>query len=148
MDQMPLRVLCVDDNRDHADSEAMLLELHGCEVEVAYDGPSALEAALRFGPDVCLIDFNMPEMDGCEVARRLRAWRRGQPMYLIAVTARGSDAAREKTANAGFNLHLVKPVDWEELSLKLSELEQSFGRAKRLSGSHRFTGDSRRWAVR
>ena len=135
MNPEPLRVLCVDDNRDLADSEAMLLELHGCEVEVCYDGPSALAATLRFGPDVCLVDLNMPGMDGCEVARRLKAWRRGHPVYLIAVTAHGSDEARAKTAAAGFDRHVVKPVDWRGLSLKLAALEHSLGRAESISGS-------------
>lgn len=133
----PLRVLCIDDDRDAADSEAMLLELHGCDIDVCYDGRSALAAALRFSPDVCLVDFNMPGMDGCEVARRLRAWRRGQPVYLIAVTAHGSDEVREKTRAAGFDLHLVKPADWDALSLALSELEQRLGRAERLSRARR-----------
>src|SRR5918992_6341948 len=136
MDPLPLRVLCVDDNRDAADSEAMLLELCGCEIEACYDGASALAAALRFGPDACLIDFNMPEMDGCELARRLRAWRRGRPVYLIAVTAYGSDAAREETAAAGFDMHVVKPVDWVQLSLALADVERSRGRAERLQRSH------------
>ena len=139
MNTESLRVLCVDDNRDLADSEAMVLELHGCEVEVCYDGPSALAAALRFGPDVCLIDLNMPGMDGCEVARRLKAWRRGHPVHLIAVTAHGSDEARVKTAAAGFDRHVVKPVDWGVLSLELAVLERSLGRAERLSGSQLFT---------
>ena len=143
MHSEPLRVLCVDDNRDAADSEAMLLELHGCEVDVCYDGHSALAAALRFSPDVCLIDVNMPGMDGCEVARRLRSWRRGQPVYLIAVTAHGSDETREETAAAGFDLHLVKPADWDELSLALAELEQRLGRAECLSRVRRVAGARR-----
>ena len=94
-------------------------------------------------PDVCLIDFNMPGMDGCEVARRLRAWRRGQPVYLIAVTAHGSDETREETAAAGFDLHLVKPADWDELSLALAELEQRLGRAECLSRARRVAGACR-----
>ena len=125
MDHSPLRVLCVDDNRDSADSEAILLELYGYEVSVCYDGASALAEALRFGPDVCLIDFNMPGMDGCELARRLRAWRRKQPIYLIAVTAHSSANVRAMTAAAGFDLHLVKPLDWDEVSAVLAQLEHS-----------------------
>jgi two-component system OmpR family response regulator len=135
MDPAPLRVLCVDDNRDAADSEAMLLELHGCEVEACYDGASALAAALRFGPDACLIDLNMPGMDGCELARQLRAWRRAQPVFLIAVTAYGSDAAREMTAAAGFDMHVVKPADWARLSSALARLERALGRAERIGRS-------------
>jgi CheY-like chemotaxis protein len=130
---MPLRVLCVDDNRDVADSEAMLLELYGCEAAVCYDGTSALREALRFGPDVCLIDFNMPGMDGCTVARHLRAWRRCAPLYLIAVTAYGSETAHRRTREAGFDLHMVKPLDWEELSRALSGVEHALGRAERFA---------------
>lgn len=128
--------MCVDDNRDIADSEAMLLKCYGFEVETCYDGVTALATALRFGPDVCLIDFNMPEMDGCAVARRLKAWRRGSPPYLIAVTAHGSDAAREATALAGFDLHLVKPFVWDELSSVLERVERSLGRAGHRCDAH------------
>jgi two-component system, OmpR family, response regulator len=128
--RLPLRVLCVDDNRDVADSEAMLLELYGCEVVVCYDGKSALAEALRFGPDVCLIDFNMPGMDGCTVARHLKAWRKCDPLYLIAVTACDSESAYRETAEAGFDMHLVKPLDWEELARALSDLEYSLGRVE------------------
>ena len=137
MNPQPLRVLCVDDNRDAADSAALLLELYGCEVAVCYDGPSALAEALRFGPDVCLVDFNMPGMDGCEVATRLRAWRRARPVRLIAVTAHGSDQVRAMTAAAGFALHLVKPVDWDELVGALSCLEHELGRAGLVAGCAR-----------
>lgn len=126
----PLRVLCVDDNPDVADSEAMLLELYRCDVAVCYDGPSALAEALRFGPDVCLIDFNMPGMDGCTLAGRLKAWRTCDPLYLIAVTAYGSESARKKTAEAGFDMHLVKPLDWDVLARALSDLERSLGRVE------------------
>ncbi len=135
MDHMPLRVLCVDDNRDVADSEAVLLEMSGYEVAVCYDGPSALAEALRFSPDVCLVDYNMPGMNGCEVARHLRAWRRGRPIYLIAVTAHGSEQVRRLTAAAGFDLHLVKPVDWDELSAVLADLDHAPGRGEMVGAS-------------
>ena len=127
-ERLSLRVLCVDDNRDAADSMAILLELYGCDVAVCYDGPPALAKALKFGPDVCLIDFNMPEMNGCEVAKRLKAWRKDRPPYLIAVTAHGSDRIRNLTAGAGFDRHLVKPVNWEELISVLSDLNHSLER--------------------
>ncbi len=124
-----LRVMAVDDHRDTADSAGLLLELYGCEVAVCYDGPSALETAARFKPDVCLLDLNMPGMDGCELARRLRVQSPGRPCVLIAVTAYGSDAARREAAGAGFDRHLVKPVDWDGLSGALVEAERSLGRA-------------------
>ncbi len=128
----PVRVLCVDDHRDAADSAAMVLSLYGYEAVACYDGVSALAGALRFGPDVCLIDFNMPGMDGCEVARRLRAWQRGRACYLVAVTAHGVDSVREMTTSSGFDLHLVKPIDWEELREALTHFEQSLRRAELL----------------
>lgn len=139
METVSLKVICVDDNRDAADSAAMLLELYGCEVAVCYDGPSALAEVLRFCPDVCLIDYNMPGMTGCDVAKRLRAWNGLRPLRLIAVTAHGSDEIRQKTAAAGFDLHLVKPVDWEELTAVLSELELELGRAEHITRERRTT---------
>ena len=123
MNHQPLRVLCVDDNRDAADSEASVLDLCGYETAVSYDGPAALAEAIRFGPDVCLVDYNMPGMSGCEVARHLRAWRRGRPVYLIAVTAHDSEQARARTAAAGFDRHMVKPVNWDELSAVLADVD-------------------------
>ena len=135
MDGVPLRVMCVDDNRDAADSEALLLACYGCVVQVCYDGVSALAEALRFAPDVCLVDYNMPGMDGCEVARRLKRWRGTPPPYLVAVTAHGSDEVRERTARAGFDLHLVKPVDWERLCAALAGVERALGRSG-LVGAH------------
>lgn len=123
-----LKVLVVDDHRDAADSTALLLECYGCEVRVSYDGPSALAEALRFGPDVGLIDYNMPGMNGCEVARRLKAWRRCQPVFLIAVSAHGSDEVRGRTSRAGFDRHLVKPAGWDAISSALAHAERTLGR--------------------
>ena len=135
MEPAPLRVMCVDDNRDTADSAASLLELYGCAVAVCYDGASALAEVLKFGPDVCLIDFNMPGMTGCELARRLKAWRSSRPIYLVAVTAYDTDVVREMTARAGFDSHLAKPVDWDELFAILSDLEYELGRAELVSAA-------------
>ena len=124
-----LRVLCVDDDRDAADSAGLLLELYGCESAVCYDGPAALALAPRFRPDLCLIDLNMPGMSGCELARRLRAGTRGRLPRLIAVTAYGSDDARAATAAAGFDMHVVKPVNWDELTPVMADAERHLGRA-------------------
>lgn len=128
-----LRVLCVDDNRDAADSEAMLLEMIGCDVAVSYDGASALAEALRFRPDVCLIDYNMPHVDGCTLARRLKKWRKADSIYLIAVTAHGSDDVRQETARAGFDRHFVKPVPWHDLAGALADVEHALGRVELVS---------------
>jgi CheY-like chemotaxis protein len=123
-----LRVLCVDDNRDNADSTGMLLEMYGCEVMICYEAESALSAARRFRPDLCLIDLNMPGLGGCELAREIRLWSQHSPR-LIAVTAYGSDAARRATAAAGFDGHFVTPIDWDLLIELLAETERSLGRA-------------------
>lgn len=103
------RVLIVDDNRDSADSLGTLLELGGHRVEVAYDGEAGLEAAERFAPEVVLLDIGLPRLDGYEVARRLRAERDG--LLIVAVTGYGQESARRKSAEAGFDHHLLKPVD-------------------------------------
>ena len=106
-----LKVLCVDDNRDLADSEAMLLDVHGYDARACYGGAAAVLEAVGFRPDVCLVDLNMPGMDGCEVAVRLREPGEGPPPVLVAVTAKGGAEDRKRTAAAGFDVHLVKPVE-------------------------------------
>lgn len=107
----PLRVLCVDDNRDVADSAVDLLRVTGFEARACYDGPAALALAVEFLPGVCLIDLNMPGMDGDELAVRLRAWAAGMPLVLVAVTAMSDEESGRRIRDAGFDLHLVKPVD-------------------------------------
>jgi two-component system CheB/CheR fusion protein len=109
--RLPIRVLCVDDNHDAAESLALILNLLGMQAEVAYDGPSALAAAARFRPHACVSDINMPGMDGYELARRLRIWAGQKPLLLVAMTARTSEEDRQKSADAGFDLHLDKPAD-------------------------------------
>ena len=106
----PFRVLVVDDNEDVADSEAMLLRLSGHEVLTCYRGQDALDEALSFRPSVCLIDLNMPGMDGDEVAIRLNKLLDGH-VRLVAITARNDEQSHRKTQAAGFHQHLVKPVD-------------------------------------
>src|SRR6187551_2267400 len=105
-----LRVLCVDDNQDATDSAVDFLRLVGFDAMACYDGPHALAAAREFAPDICLLDLNMPGMDGDELAGRLRDQAVDRPVLFIAVTARGDDESRRRTADAGFRLHLVKPV--------------------------------------
>jgi signal transduction histidine kinase/DNA-binding response OmpR family regulator len=107
------RVLIVDDNVDAADSLAMLLGLLGHEVDLAYDGPSALEAAGRFQPQVVLLDIGLPILDGYEVARRLRT--ASPELLLIAVSGYGQESDRERSRQAGFDQHLIKPVDFDVL---------------------------------
>ena len=105
------RILVVDDNEDAAQTLADLLRLDGHAVEAACDGPSALRAAERLRPDVAFIDLNMPEMDGYELAKRLRATPWGANATLVALTGMGQKADVVETRAAGFDEHLTKPAD-------------------------------------
>jgi len=117
-----LRVLCVDDNRDAADTLGILLELVGFEAKVCYDGQTALTEADRFRPDACILDLTMPGLDGVEVGRRLRERAWGRTLPLVAVTALGDEEARRQTREAGFDLHLTKPVDPDRLANVLADI--------------------------
>ena len=105
------RILVVDDMRDNADSLAMLLKLDGNEVQTAYDGLAAVEAAERFRPDVVLLDIRMPKLNGFDACRRIREQPWGKSMMLIALTGWGQEEDQRRTEEAGFDSHLVKPVD-------------------------------------
>ena len=105
------RVLIVDDNEDAADLLSMVLEAHGFTTRVAHDGPSALEIAQEFRPQTALLDIGLPVMDGFELARRLRADRDHAGLRLIALTGYGQDTDRQRSKEAGFDHHLVKPID-------------------------------------
>lgn len=126
----PLRVLCVDDNHDAAESLALILRLIGLEAEAAFDGASALAVADQFEPHACVSDINMPGMDGYELARRLRVWSVGRPLLLIAVTARTTDEDRRRSLEAGFDLHMNKPAD----PIELVNVVKAFGDRLRLTG--------------
>jgi two-component system, OmpR family, response regulator len=117
-----LRVLCVDDFRDAADTLGTLLKIYGCDVRVCYDGPAALQIAPLFRPDVCVLDLSMPGMTGDELARRLRAMPLRPMPRLVAVTALGDREARERTRMAGFDAHLVKPVDPDALANMVADV--------------------------
>ncbi len=113
---MRRRILVVDDNQDAAEALALLLDHHGHEVRMAHDGLEAVEAAAAFMPDVVLLDIGLPKLNGYEAARRIRSLRGGDPLLLIALTGWGQDADRRRSAEAGFDVHLVKPVDHLTLS--------------------------------
>lgn len=110
------RILVVDDNVDGADSLAVLLRLGGHEVSLAHDGPAALEMAQAFRPEVILLDIGLPGMDGFEVAKRLRTREVTQNTVLVAVTGYGRDEDRNRSRDAGFDHHLVKPVSFDALN--------------------------------
>jgi len=119
-----LRVLIVDDNRDAADSLAMLLRITGNETRTAYDGPEALQLASEFRPDAVLLDIGLPKMDGHEVAQQIRREPWGQRICLIAVTGWSDETDRAKSRAAGFDHHLVKPLDTAHLAQLLDTLER------------------------
>lgn len=111
----PLKILIVDDNRDSTESLAVLMRLSGHEVRTAYDGLAALREVRTFLPDVVLLDIGLPKVDGYEVARRLRREPARAGMTLLAVTGYGQEEDRRLSREAGFDHHLVKPVDLETL---------------------------------
>ncbi|HSQ65578.1 MAG TPA: PAS domain S-box protein [Polyangiaceae bacterium] len=115
------RVLVVDDVADTADLLAELVEVEGHEARIARSGSAAIELAAAYHPDVVLLDLGMPGMDGYEVARRLREKQGGERTTIIAVTGYGQDKDRERTRAAGFDHHLVKPVDVDVLRRLLQE---------------------------
>ena len=127
----PCRVLVVDDNVDSAQSMSLLLGLEGYRVECAYDGEEALHSAERFAPQVVLLDLGLPRCSGFEVARRLRAGPTGDGLLLVAVSGYGRD--RQAAHDAGFDLHLTKPADPDEVLRVLAE-RQSLRDARRRAG--------------
>ena len=114
-------VLIADDNRDSADSMAVLLAALGYRTTVAYDGDEALQAAATLRPRTAILDLGMPRLSGEEVARRLRGEEWGRGMVLIALSGWGRDDDRRRTAAAGFDHHLVKPLDLNVLSALLAQ---------------------------
>jgi len=123
MPSIARRILVVDDNRDSATTMAMLLKLIGNETSTAYDGLEAVEAAAAFRPDVVLLDIGLPKLNGYEAARRIRAQPWGKEMVLVALTGWGQDEDRLKSTAAGFNGHMVKPVDFAALIKLLIQLQ-------------------------
>ena len=118
------RVLVVDDNVDAAQSLGLLLEMSGHAVYLAYDGPSALQAAIDYRPDVALLDIGLPGLDGFEVAQRIRHQATLTGMVLVALTGYGQDTDRQRSQDAGFDFHLVKPAAFDEIEkilLRVSE---------------------------
>lgn len=113
---MPCTILVADDNVDTLESLAMLLSLEGHTVHTASNGEQTLERAQEHHPDVVLLDIGMPGMDGFEVARRIRAEPWGQRIMLVALTGWSPDSHGTRSKDAGFDSHLVKPVDLQQLT--------------------------------
>jgi CheY-like chemotaxis protein len=110
-----LRVLIVDDNVDAAAALELLLQEAGHLVRVAHTGPTGLAAALDFRPDVVLLDIGLPELNGWKVAKRIRQQPILHDIVLVAMTGYGQKADRQHSQRAGFDHHLVKPVDFGKL---------------------------------
>ena len=119
-----LRVLVVDDNVDAAQSLAMLLKESGHDVRTAHDGPTALEAALDYRPNVVLLDIGLPGLDGFEVAKRLRQQPVLQSVVLVAMTGYGQESDRQRSQEAGFDHHLVKPADFGKVQQILATVSE------------------------
>ncbi len=116
------RILIVDDNRDSADSLAMLLEITGNRTYLAHDGVEAVAAVEKHRPEVVLLDIGLPMLNGHEVCRRVREHSWGKDIIVIALTGWGQEEDRRKSQEAGFDGHLVKPVNYDELLELLSSL--------------------------
>ena len=108
-------ILVVDDNRDSAESIATLLQLSGHRTFIVHDGVAAVEAAEHFRPDVVLLDVGLPKISGIEACRRIRSQPWGKTMVIVALTGWGQENDRRNTREAGFDAHLVKPVDYDNL---------------------------------
>lgn len=105
------KILVVDDNRDAADSLAAILRVEGHDARAAYSGAEAVRLAEEMKPDAVLLDIQMPEMSGYDVARALRDYRRGVRAVIVAVTAYGQESDKLAARQAGFHHHITKPVD-------------------------------------
>jgi CheY-like chemotaxis protein len=110
-----LRILVVEDNQDAADTLRELLKLSGCRVAMAHDGIAAVELAEEFQPEVVLCDLGLPGMDGYQVARELRRRPATARARLIAVSGYGMEEDRRRSGEAGFDLHITKPMNFDEL---------------------------------
>lgn len=115
------RVLIVDDNADSANSLGMLLRLKGSEIRIAHDGLEAVGVADSFKPELVLLDIGLPKLNGYEVARHIRQQAWGRSAIIVALTGWGKDEDRRRSHEAGFNFHLVKPVEFSDLEQLLSD---------------------------
>jgi CheY-like chemotaxis protein len=125
MPRVQYRVLLVDDNPDSSEPLSLLLQTKGFETRLSIDGEEALSVADEFRPDCVLLDLGLPGMDGYEVARRLRQQPYGRDLVLVALTGWQGRDIRARAADAGFDYHLVKPVNWEELERIVESVSRS-----------------------
>jgi CheY-like chemotaxis protein len=123
----PRRILVVDDNSDSATSLAMLLKLGGNETHTAFDGLEAVNMAAAFRPDVVFLDIGLPKLNGYETARKIREQPWGKNVVLVALTGSGQDEDRQKSKDAGFNDHIIKPVSYATLLKVLADNDERRG---------------------
>lgn len=124
MDQRT-KILVIDDNRDATDTLATMLRLKGFNVKAGYSGKEALEIAENFVPDIAILDIGMPGMDGYETCRMIRQQLWGKDMTVFALTGYGQEEDVRKSKEAGFDEHLLKPVDLVELLTCISQKRQT-----------------------
>lgn len=117
-----MKVLVVDDSSDSADMLAFIVRMAGHETEVAYDAHAALETARAWQPDLVFLDIGLPEIDGYELARRLRALPNLSTVHLVATTGYGADDDKQRGRDAGLNDHLVKPIETEQVERVIARL--------------------------
>lgn len=118
------RILVVDDNMDSATSLTTLLQLMGSEAHTAYDGNQAIAMAEQVHPDLILLDIGMPHMNGFEVARHIRAQDWGKEIVLISVTGWGQEEYRRMSIDAGFDSHLIKPINIDDLKSTIASFNR------------------------
>lgn len=131
-----LRILVADDNRDAADTLAMLLTILGHQVRTANDGLRAIDEAAAFQPDVILMDIGMPRLNGYEACRRIREQAGGEKVFLVALTGWGQDDDKRRSMEAGFDCHMLKPITIATLEKLLAELSSAGGKAGLASTYH------------
>ena len=117
------RILVVDDNRDAAQMLALLLKMGGDETHTAHDGEEALERAAAIRPEIIILDIGLPKLNGYEVCRSIREQPWGLPITMVAVTGWAREEDRQKSQEAGFNGHLIKPVDHRVLTKLVADLQ-------------------------
>ena len=127
--EQPLRVLVVDDGRNAADILALFFEIEGHEVGVAYDGLEAVERAEVLKPQLILMDIGMPKLNGLEAARRIRSQNGGEKIVIVALSGLDQDDDKRQCAEAGFDDHLAKPVEPNELRVIVDRYRSRFAPA-------------------
>ena len=122
-----LKVLVADDNEDAAKTVGMLISTFGAQVTVAHDGEQAVTKAMDIRPHLILMDIGMPGMDGYEACRNIRAQSWGKDICIVALTGWSQDSDKQKTKEAGFSKHMVKPVSLMDIEVLLDECQRDLG---------------------